>query len=132
MKDGTSLAKTSELSAEIEQKMMKLPGVKQIGGIVGMNGDNTALIFAVLKPHKERKHDIPGFFDRLFASKEEKAKYGTTLADYKRNIGAITGQYKDAQIVTFVPPAISGMSMFGGFEYQFLDKGNRSAQESLR
>ena len=129
MKDGTSLAKTSELSSEIEQKMLQLPGVKQIGGIVGMNGDNTALIFMVLKPHKERKLETPGFFEQLFLSKEEKAKYDTSLAGYKRNTNAITSQYKEAQIVTFVPPAISGMSMFGGFEYQFLDKGNRTAQE---
>ncbi len=129
MKDGTSLARTSELSNEIEQKMLALPGVKQIGGIVGMNGDNTALIFAVLKPHKERKLDTPSFFSKLFMSKEEKAKYNTTLAGYKNSMNAITNQYKDAQIVTFVPPAISGMSMFGGFEYQFLDKGDRTAQE---
>ncbi len=129
MKDGTSLAETSKLSAEIEQKFLKMPGVKQIGGIVGMNGDNTALIFAVLKPHKERKHDVPGFFEMLTMSKQEKAKYGTTLADYKRNMAAITSQYNNARIVTFVPPAISGMSMFGGFEYQLLDKGDRTAQE---
>ncbi len=129
MKDGTSLSETSKLSAEIEQKFLNLPGVKQIGGIIGMNGDNTALIFAVLKPHKERKHDVPGFFEMLTKSKEEKAKYGTTLADYKRNMAAITSQYNNARIVTFVPPAISGMSMFGGFEYQLLDKGDRTAQE---
>lgn len=129
MKDGTSLAQTSALSSDIERKMLELPGVKQIGGIVGMNGDNTALVFAVLKPHKERKEDLPGFFQRLTASKEEKAKFDTSLAGYKKNIGAITGEYNNAQIVTFVPPAISGMSMFGGFEYQLLDKGDRSAQE---
>ncbi len=129
MKDGTSLSETSKLSAEIEQKFLKMPGVKQIGGIIGMSGDNTALIFAVLKPHKERKHDVPGFFEMLTMNKQEKAKYGTTLADYKRNMNTITAQYNDARIVTFVPPAISGMSMFGGFEYQLLDKGNRTAQE---
>ncbi len=129
MKDGTSLAETSKLSGEIERKFMKLPGIKQIGGIVGMNGDNTALIFVVLKSHKERDVDGPSFFDKLFMSKEEKALHGTKLADYKRNMNAITSQYNNARIVTFVPPAISGMSMFGGFEYQLLDKGNRTAQE---
>ena len=29
----------------------------------------------------------------------------------------------------FVPPAIQGLSMFGGFEYQLLDKGSRTPQE---
>lgn len=129
MKDGTSLAQTSLVSSEIEDKFMKLPGIKQIGAIVGMSGDNTAMIFTVLKSHHERKEEAPGFFKKLFMSKEEKMASGVKLADYKRNINGITSQYKNARIVTFVPPAISGMSMFGGFEYQFLDKGNRTAQE---
>lgn len=62
-------------------------------------------------------------------SPEEKARWATTLADYKQSIAKITSQYNEAQIVTFVPPAISGMSMFGGFEYQLLDKGGRTPQE---
>ena len=37
--------------------------------------------------------------------------------------------YPSATIATFAPPAISGLGMFGGFEYQLLDKGNRSPQE---
>ena len=125
--DGTSLAKTSDLSLSIEKELMELPGVRQIGGIVGMNGDNTALIFTVFKSFEERKG--PCALKKLFMSKEEKAKYETSLEDYKRNIATITSKYNEASIVTFVPPAISGMSMFGGFEYQFLDKGQRTAQE---
>ena len=127
MPDGTSLAKTSDLSLEIEKQLMELPGVRQIGSIIGMDGDNTAIIFTVFKSFKERKG--PSALRKLFMNKEEKAKWETMLSDYKRNIAKITSQYNEAQIVTFVPPAITGMSMFGGFEYQFLDKGNRSAQE---
>ncbi|MBQ8168644.1 efflux RND transporter permease subunit, partial [bacterium] len=37
--------------------------------------------------------------------------------------------YPSATIASFSPPAITGLGMFGGFEYQLLDKGNRSAQE---
>ncbi len=125
--DGTSLARTSELSLKMEKEFQQLPGIKQIGSIIGMNGDNTALIFTVFKSFEERKQ--PSFVKKLFMSKEDKAKYETTLADYKRNLNKITSKYNNAQIVNFVPPAISGMSMFGGFEYQFLDKGDRSAQE---
>ncbi len=127
MPDGTSLSKTSDLSLSIEKQLMELPGVQQIGGIVGMNGENTALIFTVFKSFKERKG--PNWFKKLFMTNEQKAQWETSLEDYKRNINKITSQYNEAQIVTFVPPAISGMSMFGGFEYQLLDKGNRSAQE---
>ncbi len=125
--DGTSLSKTSDLSLSIEKELMQLPGIRQIGGIVGMNGENTALIFTVFKSFEERKG--PNAFKRLFMSAEEKAKWETTLDDYKRNIAKITSKYNEGQIVTFVPPAISGMSMFGGFEYQLLDKGGRKPQE---
>lgn len=127
MPDGTSLAKTSELSKEIEEQLMELPGIRQIGGIIGMNGDNTALIFTVFQSFEERKG--PSKLRKLFMSPEEKARWATTLADYKKSIAKITSQYNEAQIVTFVPPAISGMSMFGGFEYQLLDKGGRTSQE---
>ena len=37
--------------------------------------------------------------------------------------------YPSATIASFSPPSISGLGMFGGFEYQLLDKGNRTAQE---
>ncbi len=129
MNDGTSLSATSDVSLEIEEQMLALPGVRQVGGIIGMNGDNTALIFTVFKSFAERKEMQPNFFKKLFMSDEEKEQYAVDLADFKRKIGNITSKYKQAQVVTFVPPAISGMSMFGGFEYQFLDKGNRTAQE---
>ncbi len=127
MPDGTSLAKTSDFSYKIEKDMMELPGIRHIGGVIGMNGDNTALIFTIFESFEERKQ--PFFLRKLFMSAEEKAKYATTLADYKDSIAKITSKYTGARIVTFVPPAISGMSMFGGFEFQFLDKGNRTAQE---
>ncbi len=127
MPDGTSLARTSELSFEIEEKLLELPGIKQIGGIIGLNGDNTALVITVFKPFAERKQ--PSALRKLFMSNEEKYQYETKLEDFKRHINKVTSQYGEAQIVTFVPPAISGMSMFGGFEYQFMDKGDRSAQE---
>lgn len=37
--------------------------------------------------------------------------------------------YPSATIASFSPPSISGLGMFGGFEYQLLDKGNRTPQE---
>ena len=36
---------------------------------------------------------------------------------------------KEASIVAFSPPAISGMSMMGGFEFQMLSKGTYTPQE---
>lgn len=44
-----------------------------------------------------------------------------------KNINMTFANYPSATIATFSPPAISGLGMFGGFEYQLLDKGDRDA-----
>ena len=130
MPDGTSLSKTSDVSFEIEKELMQLKGIRQVGGIIGINGDNSAIIFTVFKSFKERKG--PNFLVKMFKSKEEKAEWkDNSLKDFKRKVNQITAKYNEGSIVNFVPPAISGMSMFGGFEYQFLDKGGRTSQELL-
>ena len=130
MPDGTSLAKTSDTALKIEKELMQLKGIRHVGGIIGMNGDNVAIIFTVFKSFKERKG--PNILVKLFKSKEERAEWeNTSLRDFNRKIGQITSKYNEGRIFSNVPPAISGMSMFGGFEYQFLDKGDRTAQELL-
>ena len=45
------------------------------------------------------------------------------------NIQKEFATYPSAIITSFVPPAISGLGMVGGFEYQLLDKGDRNPQE---
>ena len=44
-------------------------------------------------------------------------------------IKAEFANYPSATIASFSPPSISGLGMFGGFEYQLLDKGDRTPQE---
>lgn len=46
-----------------------------------------------------------------------------------KNINQQFAHYPSATVATFSPPAISGLGMFGGFEYQLLDKGDRDASE---
>lgn len=45
------------------------------------------------------------------------------------NINAQVAHIPDATVATFTPPAIYGLGTFGGFEYQLLDKGDRSASD---
>lgn len=109
--DGASSARTDEVSRRIEEKIQKIPGVKQTLGLVGFSGENTSLIVAMLDEWSHRRKSslsVPGILAQLrkeFASE------------------------KDAIIVSFSPPSIPGLSMFGGFEYQLLDKGNRNPQQ---
>ncbi len=109
--DGSSASRTDEIAKDVESKLMKVPGVKDVISLVGMNGENTAFLVSSFKPWSERK------------KKEE------SLNGILRNINTQFGNYPSATVATFSPPAITGLGMFGGFEYQLLDKGDRDAAE---
>ena len=107
--DGSSASRTDSIATDVESKLLKIPGVEDTITLVGMNGENTAFIVSSLKPWSKRKN------------KEE------SLDGIMKNINMTFANYPSATIATFSPPAISGLGMFGGFEYQLLDKGDRDA-----
>jgi len=109
--DGSSASRTDEVAKDVENKLMQIPGIKDTISLVGMNGENTAFIVSHFEPWSKRK------------SKEE------SLDGILQNINRQFAGYPAATIATFSPPAISGLGMFGGFEYQLLDKGDRSASQ---
>lgn len=127
LKEGSSLAKTMSLTDELESEILKVPGVHNILGLEGINGQNTSILIVHFTPWEERK-DAP-FYKKIFMSAEQKANAKRSLSDIQKKVNGISSKYTDAKIFSFVPPAISGLSMFGGFEYQLLDKGNRTPQE---
>ncbi len=67
----------------------------------------------------------------MFKSKETKEAQDASLAGIMGKINKYSAQYTNAKMATFPPPPITGLGMFGGFEYQLLDKGNRTPQELL-
>lgn len=109
--DGSSASRTDEVAKDIEEKLLQIPGIEDTISLVGMNGENTAFIVSKFKPWSKRK------------TKEE------SLKGIIQNINQQFSHYPSATVATFSPPAISGLGMFGGFEYQLLDKGERSASE---
>ena len=109
--DGSSASRTDMVATEVEERILQIKGVKTTITMVGFNGENTALIVAQLKPWSQRK---------------SKAESAEGILSIMRNEFS---NYPSATIASFSPPAISGLGMFGGFEYQLLDKGNRDAQE---
>ena len=90
---------------------MKIPGVRSTITLVGFSGENTALIVSELENWSKRK------------SKDLQMQ--TILAKVQKQFST----YPSATIASFSPPAISGLGMFGGFEFQLLDKGDRTPQE---
>lgn len=109
--DGSSASRTDMVSKEIAQKIQKVPGVNETLELVGFNGENTALIVSMLEPWSHRH------------------KASLSMPNILKQIRGEFAAYPSATVVSFSPPSIPGLSMFGGFEYQLLDKGNRNAQE---
>lgn len=109
--DGSSASRTDMVANEVEQRILKIPGVETTITLVGFSGENTALIVARLTEWSKRKSND-------LQMKTIMKKMQTEFANYP-----------SATIAVFSPPAISGLGMFGGFEYQLLDKGDRTPQE---
>ena len=109
--DGTSASRTEMVATEVENRILNIDGVDTTINLVGYSGENTALIVAQLKNWSERK------------SKDQSMQ--SILSKIKKEFA----NYPSATVASFSPPSISGLGMFGGFEYQLLDKGDRSPQE---
>lgn len=109
--DGSSASRTDIVATEIENRLLQIPGVSKTITLVGFSGENTALIVSRLDDWSKRK------------SKDLQME--NILARVQKEFAT----YPSATIASFAPPSISGLGMFGGFEYQLLDKGNRTPQE---
>lgn len=109
--DGSSASRTNMVASEIEERILKMPGMETTITLVGFSGENTALIVARLKDWSERKG--------------KDVQMQTILNKMQSEFST----YPSATIAVFAPPAISGLGMFGGFEYQLLDKGDRTPQQ---
>lgn len=109
--DGSSASRTEMVAEEVERRILDIPGVDTTINLVGYSGENTALIVAQLKNWSERK------------SKDQSMQ--SILSKIKKEFA----NYPSATVASFSPPSISGLGMFGGFEYQLLDKGDRTPQE---
>ena len=109
--DGSSASRTNIVANEVEERLLKIPGVENTITMVGFSGENTALIVSELSNWSKRKSKDLSMESILGKIKTEFANYPS------------------ATIASFSPPSISGLGMFGGFEYQLLDKGDRTPQE---
>lgn len=109
--DGSSASRTDMVATEVENRILQIPGVETTITFVGFSGENTALIVARLSSWSKRKN------------KE------LSMQSILKKIQTEFSNYPSATIAVFSPPSISGLGMFGGFEYQLLDKGDRTPQQ---
>jgi len=118
--DAASKERTDEVLKKIDDILKETPGLKDwisLGGfsmIDGTNASNAATVFVVMKPWEERT-----------AANE-------TQEAILQHLNQKLSQIQEAIVFTFVPPAIPGLGVSGGFQMQIQDRGNAGLGELQR
>ena len=115
--DAASLGRTETVLAKLEQQLLEIPGVEHLISVSGFSilnsafGPNSALIIAVLAPWDQR--EAPDLQLRSIVARAEVIAAGTS----------------EANVITFVPPAIPGLGATGGFSFVLQDYTGGDLQE---
>lgn len=103
---GYTQHKTEEVLARVSGEVQKLPGVKEVGGVVGFSfmgsGSNNAMLFVQLKPWKERK--------------------GISQDQVLEQINGMLEHEREASCFASAPGMIDGFGNSGGFEFSLQDQ----------
>ena len=118
MPPSTSLPRTTETVEKIENRIKSMEGVDFVVSIVGMNGSNTSMIFIVLND-KGRVLSLPRKLVRAIKKRPTDLSAKAIMQRIYQN----TADIKDGTFFVMNAPAISGLSMTGGFDFQLLSKG---------
>ncbi len=117
MPPGTTLEKTEIAVMELDSVLQSMPMVEArmtVAGfslLNGVNGGSYAFIVIKLKDWSERTEDhqsVDAIVGELFAR---------------------TAGFKDAKLLFFTPPSVSGFGTADGFEFKLQDKGEDSWQQ---
>ena len=125
--DGASLSRTEEVSKKFLDGIKDLDGInKEKLTVFGGNGSvNQSTVIIQLDEYKDRKVTPIGWVKRKIQGRPTDLSHVALL----KRVRMVAASIKEASIVSFSPPAISGMSMMGGFEFQMLSRGEYTPQE---
>ena len=125
--DGASLSRTEEVSRRFAEQIKTIDGIdEQKLTVFGGNGStNQSTVIIQLDDYAARKITPIKWIVRKIEGKSTNLSHTAILSQ----IRAIAGNTKEASIQAFSPPAIMGMSMMGGFEFQMLSQGEYTPQE---
>jgi len=125
--DGASLNRTEAVCNKFIKAIEDIDGVdkNRIVAFGGMGPSNQATIITMLNEWSERKVNPVDWVIRKIQGKPTDLSHNGILMEiYKR-----TADITEASIFTLSPPAIDGLGMAGGFEYQLMSTGNASVQD---
>lgn len=124
---GSALNKTQEVLEKLTKELETIEGVEKerIITFAGIGPTNQAMCITPLKDWHERKIYPWDYILRKIQGRPTDLSHNGIL----KEIRAKAAKINEASIASFSPPAISGMSMLGGFEFQMLSKGEHSLQD---
>ncbi len=123
---GASMERVANEMREVSKDLNNIPGVKDFtfvtgNGMLSGSGSNNGMGFFTLKPFEERSKDPRQSIDAIIGQ-----------------AFAAASKIKDAQILFFQPPAVSGFGMGAGVSFALLNKSgadvteiNKTAQEFM-
>jgi len=114
---GASMERVANEMREVSKDLNNIPGVKDFtfvtgNGMLSGSGSNNGMGFFTLKPFEERSKDPRQSIDAII---------GQAFAD--------ASKIKDAQILFFQPPAVSGFGMGAGVSFALLNKSGADVTE---
>ncbi len=125
--DGASLNRTEAVCSKFIRAIDGIEGIDKDRVIAfgGFGPSNQATIVIQLKEWGERKvNPIDWVIRKIQGRQTDLSHNGILMEIYKR-----TADINEASIFTLSPPAIDGLGMAGGFEYQLMSTGNASVQD---
>ena len=125
--DGASLSRTETVARKFVDEIKDIPGVnpEKLTVFGGEGAVNSANVIIQLKDYSERKMNPIKWVVKKCKGEETNLTHTAIL----NKIRVVAANTKEAQIQAFSPPAINGMSMMGGFEFQMLSQGEYTPQE---
>ncbi len=125
--DGASLSRTETVARKFVDEIRDIPGInpEKLTVFGGDSAVNQANVIIQLLDYSERKMTPVKWISRKLKGQETDLSHVAVL----NKVRAVAANTKEAQIQAFSPPAINGMSMMGGFEFQMLSQGEYTAQE---
>ncbi len=125
--DGASLSRTEAVARKFVDEIRDIPGInpEKLTVFGGDGAVNSANVIIQLLDYSERKMNPAKWIVKKIKGEPTDLTH-TAVLNKVRKIAANT---KEAQIQAFSPPAINGMSMMGGFEFQMLSQGEYTPQE---
>ena len=113
--EGASLEYTTQISAQVEAELIKIPEIEGVFAVSGFSfagsGPNRAMVFATMRPLSQRPgdaHSVDNVINRL-----------------RGPLHNISGAF----VIPFAPPAVNGLGAFGGFQFVLQDQSGHSLQD---